>query len=580
MQKKLLISYIMIIITAIGISAGAFWSQGYSYIGRKTEEQHLLQAKLLADLLEESGAASRESYESFAGDYGMKYGIRLTIIASDGSVLADSGKDTEFDNHGSREEVVKALNGESASVTRYSKTMQQQYAYSAVPVMIGGSVGVLRVSLPLAELKSLDKGLNRSIWYTLLTCLLAAVILAILFVKVISAPIREVTKAAERISEGDYGIKIYTREKAEIGRLAKAFNLMATNLKASMHKLTRRNIELEAMLRSMESGVVAIDEANAILFYNQAFAGMVGGRSKDYSGKSLYNVMRNAVTFEAVDAVRESGESEVREGYLAGGDNEPFRNFRVTAAPLVNEEHKNLGILLILDDVTQMKKLENIRTEFVSNVTHELKTPLTSIRGFIDTLKGGAIEDADTARRFLDIIDIEAERLYSLIQDILILSEIEQKKDYEVTACSTDPCIRSVIELLEHNVKEGVTIVYEPAPYIKPYYCNPDRMKQLIINLLDNAIKYTEKGTITVGCREEGEELILSVADTGIGMKQEDLPRIFERFYRVDRSRSRKQGGTGLGLSIVKHIVELYNGRIHVESKEGEGTVFEIRLPY
>lgn len=580
MKRKLLLSYFIIIIVAVGISTAAFWSQGYSYISQKSHDYYLLQAKLLSDIFNQNQLENKEELEDFVEKYGEAYQVRLTLIQEDGEVLADSDREAELENHATREEVIQALKGESVSMNRYSKTMGQDYSYSAVPIDNGMIKGVLRVSLPLAEIRALDQGVTKSVIGSLAACIIVALILAVIFVKIISTPIAEVTQAAEKVSEGDYDIKIYTREKNELGRLAKSFNIMATNLKANIQKLTRRNIELEAMLGSMKSGVIAIDESNAILFHNQAFSKMLAQEGKDYVGKSLYNVMRNAVSFDAMDAVRKSKETEIREGLFTNIEDDTQRMIRVTATPLSQEEGKTLGVLLILEDTTKIKKLESIRSDFVSNVTHELKTPLTSIRGFIETLKNGAIKEEKTARKFLDIIDIEAERLYTLIQDILILSEIEQKKDYEVVPCSVESCIQSVIELLEGKLNENVTIVYNPVPYIKPYYCNPDRMKQLLINLLDNAMKYTEKGTITIACKEETNLLILNISDTGIGIKQEDLPRIFERFYRVDKSRSRKQGGTGLGLSIVKHIVELYNGNIHVESKLEVGTTFEIRLPY
>lgn len=580
MKRKLLLSYFIIIIVAVGISTAAFWSQGYSYISQKSHDYYLLQAKLLSDIFNQNQLEGKEELEDFVEKYGEAYQVRLTLIQEDGEVLADSDREAELENHATREEVIQALKGESVSMNRYSKTMGQDYSYSAVPIDNGMIKGVLRVSLPLAEIRALDQGVTKSVIGSLAACIIVALILAVIFVKIISTPIAEVTQAAEKVSEGDYDIKIYTREKNELGRLAKSFNIMATNLKANIQKLTRRNIELEAMLGSMKSGVIAIDESNAILFHNQAFSKMLTHEGKNYVGKSLYNVMRNAVSFDAMDAVRKSGETEIREGLFINIEDDTKRMIRVTATPLSQEEGKTLGVLLILEDTTKIKKLESIRSDFVSNVTHELKTPLTSIRGFIETLKNGAMEEEKTARKFLDIIDIEAERLYTLIQDILILSEIEQKKDYEVVPCSVESCIQSVIELLEGKLNENVTIVYNPVPYIKPYYCNPDRMKQLLINLLDNAMKYTEKGSITIACKEENNTLILNISDTGIGMKQEDLPRIFERFYRVDKSRSRKQGGTGLGLSIVKHIVELYNGNINVESELEIGTTFEIRLPY
>ena len=230
--------------------------------------------------------------------------------------------------------------------------------------------------------------------------------------------------------------------------------------------------------------------------------------------------------------------------------------------------------------VQAMKKVENMRREFVSNVTHELKTPLTSIRGFVETLKDGAIEDPKMAHRFLDIIDIETERLSHLISDTLLLSEIESKQDTNREPCDVNAVITEVVELLQPKVREHVRLIFQPDPTLKPYNCNRDRLKQLLINLVDNGLKATEFGAVTVRCRTMGNELVLEISDTGIGMEEEQLERIFERFYRVDKGRSKAQGGTGLGLSIVKHIVELYHGTVHVTSKPGVGTEFTVKLPY
>ena len=227
-----------------------------------------------------------------------------------------------------------------------------------------------------------------------------------------------------------------------------------------------------------------------------------------------------------------------------------------------------------------MRKVENMRKEFVSNVTHELKTPLTSIRGFVETLKAGAIQDEKYAGKFLGIIDMEAQRLTNLIDDTLLLSEIESQKELEKAPCDVNTVIREVVELLEPKVREHVRLIFKLDPRVRPYVCNRDRMKQLLINLIDNGLKATEFGAVTVSCRSEEKDLVLKIVDTGIGMEEEQLERIFERFYRVDKGRSKAQGGTGLGLSIVKHIVENYHGTIHVTSKVGVGSEFTVRLPY
>lgn len=576
MKKRLILSYIIIILLAIGISSTTFWNKGYKYIYNQSLEHHLSQTKLLSELFSEQELNSKNDYKDFVETYANKYKIRITIIDKNGEVFADSSTDHALENHKSREEVVKALKGESNTAVRYSTTMLQDYAYSAVPVENQNFSGVLRTSIPLSELEVLKTHLINSTFYAVIICFILATTVALIFSELLIKPINEIAKAAERISEGDYDTKIYTREKAEVGKLAKAFNIMSLNMKDTIGNLTQGNAELEAILSSMTGGVVAIDDLNEVIFYNRAFLNILNIH-REIIGQSLYNIMRNALVFDIIDEVRKNNTSITKDDIYIYGDN---RNIRIIATPLVKENKKRFGVLLIIEDITQLKKLENMRKDFVSNVTHELKTPLTSIRGFIDTLKHGAIKDEMVANRFLDIIDIEAERLFNLIQDILLLSEIESKQEKEKELCDINEIANTVIELLLPKLTDKVNILFHPEPSLKLFKCNQDRMKQLLINLVDNAIKYTEEGTINLEIKEIEKFLLIKVKDTGIGMEQEQLPRIFERFYRVDKGRARKQGGTGLGLSIVKHIVELYNGSIQVRSELGSGTEFEIKLPF
>ncbi len=568
-------SYLIIILAAVGISMFASWSRGYRYMAEQREEYHLMQAEMLADTFSE---ATLDSYEAFADKYSQEYGVRVTIIGKDGEVYADSETEERLENHATREEIVRALEGEHVTVIRYSKTMGKNYAYSAVPIHNGEFEGVMRVSLPVSEMTALNNELIGTTMVTVVLCMIGAALLAALFTRTLSKPIDDITRAAEGISCGEYDTKIYTSDTQQIGRLAEAFNRMSDNLKTSIRALKRRNIEFDAMLKSMASGVIAIDNNDMVMFTNDVFSQMVECNKDTIERQPFYTFMRNAVLFQIITEVRETKETVVREGTIALVSE---KLVRVTATPLLKENEKNLGILLILEDITQIRKLENMRQDFVSNVTHELKTPLTSIRGFVDTLKAGAIKEEQVAVRFLDIIDIESERLSSLINDILLLSEIESKEEQEIIPCDVNTVITDVIELLQPKIADkGVKIVYEAKANIDEYPAKADRMKQLLINLLDNAVKYTEDGTITIQCEMQNDRLYLSIEDTGIGMEEEHLERIFERFYRVDKGRSRKMGGTGLGLSIVKHIVERYNGTIRIESKLNKGTKFMISLPY
>lgn len=578
MKKKLFITYFMIAFATMIAIGGTFFGKGYSSLVKQSEEGYMAQVQLFADILE-GKFPGKENLEEFADKYAEEYNVRITMVSENGEVVAESSADyDELENHASRIEIKKALAGEKYSVKRYSKTLGMECMYCAVPVKNEGFSGAIRIGVPLKELKSMEFGFLKSILFTVVLASAAIVFLAAYFSNYLTRPLDELTEAARKIAKGNLHVKIYTRQRDQIGLLAEAFNSMAEKLKYNMAVLYARNNELEAILYSMNNGVAAIDEENKIIFCNQEFKTMVDREEDDVTGLPIYHVMRNQMLYDVIDKVKEKEDHVSKEGNIY---REEECIMRVNGTPLYEEkENKTVGVLLIFEDVTQIRKLEHMRSEFVSNVSHEFKTPLTSIRGFVDTLKNGAIYDEKFALKFLDIIDIETERLYNLIQDILLLSEIENNNDYNVKENDVKEIIGEVITLLASKVKKNVELKYEPDAYIKPYICNADRIKQLMINLVDNAIKYTEKGSILVKCSRDDEFLYLSVQDTGKGIEKEALDRIFERFYRVDKSRSSKTGGTGLGLSIVKHIVEMYNGDIKVESEVLVGTTFIVKLPY
>lgn len=578
MQKKLFITYALVIILMVIAVGGSFWFRGYQYINQQNEKQYLNQVKMLADIFESMELSEEEEFNDFAVEYAEQYGFRITVIKQDGTVVGDSSsQERTMENHESREEVQQALQTGEGFSTRHSDTMNIDYLYCAVSVNTNDFSGVLRISVPLEQLKIVDKRFMETLLLSFLFVMAIALALSMYFIRYITRPIDDITIAAEKISKGEYDSKIYTSQKDQIGSLAVSFNHMTDALKDSMDTLTNQNMELEAILSSMESGIIAVDNASEIMFYNKAFLKIMELVDHNIQGKSFFQVVRNSLLFEIVDQVRAEKESVRLEGKIVLSD-EKF--IRVIGTPLRQAEDKQLGALIIMEDITELKKLEHMRSDFVSNVTHELKTPLTSIKGFVDTLKSGAIKDEPVARKFLDIIDIETERLYNLIRDILLLSEIESRVEYDVEACQVDHIITEVIELLEPNVNDKTKLCFEAQPYVRPYPCNKDRMKQLVINLVDNAIKCTEEGAVTVRCYSDKENLNIVVEDTGIGMEKQNLARIFERFYRVDKGRSRKLGGTGLGLSIAKHIVEMYHGNILVDSQMEEGTKFHIMLPY
>jgi two-component system phosphate regulon sensor histidine kinase PhoR len=580
MQKKILLTYIALIVTTMIFSVGLSWSRINTYIFNRVETETLVISGMLHKAIEDTDQ-SKENYQNLINDYADIASVRITLIDIEGNVIADSDNDAiDMDNHGNRPEVKAAINGVTSTHMRYSNTMQMYFFYYALPITNGEFQGVLRVSVPVDEIKDISTEMIVIFIIGAFVGTLVAVGVAHVVTNRIMKPINELTRVAKVISEGDYDEKIYISQKDQIGELATAFNTMTFNLKMNMWHLSQKNAELESILTSMSSGLAAINMDYKIVLSNDNFSKLLNLPEVDLQDRLFYEVIRELSVFEIIEKAVEE-KTYLTDETIINYDGEE-RMIQISAAPIFTKERKNkaLGTLLLITDITQIRKLENMRRDFVSNVTHELKTPLTSIRGFVDTLKNGAINDEAVALRFLDIIDIETDRLSNLIQDILSLSEIESVVgDKNIGAYNIKEIVDEVIDIIPKD-KEEVKIIVEIDPEVPAFNCNRDRIKQLLINLIDNSMKYTDEGYIKIRCYESHNFLHIVIEDTGIGIKYQYLSRIFERFYRVDKGRSRKMGGTGLGLSIVKHIVELYSGEIKIDSEEGVGTTVQIQLPY
>ena len=581
MQKKLMATYILIISLTIIIAVLFSWNKGNQYFRDTVRKDTETKGQLLIDILTNEAENDSLDFQAFADRYSSKSEVRITLIDMEGIVVADSDEDYRImDNHAFRNEVSRAIKGEIASKIRYSDTLGTYYLYTALPISIKGFQGVLRLSMPLIEIQNIAIDMIKYVVYGILIGAVIAVIIAYIVTKRFMEPLGQLTQAAIKISEGNYNDKIYIRSKDETGKLAEAFNDMTVKLSLNMWKLEKRNREFESVLSSMINGVIAVDEDYKVFLYNSKL-NQILNIQEDIVGKSIYEVIRNTTIFNVLEKSIEQNEYIVDETIIKS--NKKDKTVRVYANPIYAPKRasiKTMGTLLVIRDITQMKKLETMRSDFVSNVTHELNTPLTSIRGFVDTLKNGAIKDEKVAARFLDIIDIETERLSLLIQDILSLSAIENMEDEKNSSDNNiGEIINEVTEILNPKLENKDINIDIRVKKDVTYNCNRNRIKQLIINLMDNAIKYTEKGSVIISCDESEEDVIIEVTDTGIGIEEQHIPRLFERFYRVDKGRSRNMGGTGLGLSIVKHIVGLYKGKIEVESNIGVGTTFTIRLP-
>lgn len=504
---------------------------------------------------------------------------RVTFIDYSGKVLGESEANYQsMENHLNRKEVKEAIQGKTGEDVRFSQTLKMDFLYIAIPAST--SKTVIRISVPLIQLKKIDQ----IIWYYciigILSGLLLTTLLALKFSASLAYPVKELIQAAKEISNGNYSKRANVKSNDELGQLANTFNEMAKVLDRSVAELTDKNMKFDSIMNSMTNGFIAVDKKYRIILINAIACQLFGiGDEEGVIGRNLIEVIRNHQINDFIKNSVEDDKPLTSEVNIGLPDD---RIFRIYANPIKSKDKPeiNSGGILSIHDITNIKKLEQIRTDFVSNVTHELKTPLTSIRGFVETLRGGAINDGDVADKFLEIIDIEAERLYMLINDILQLSEIETRQtDSNIGKYKLGDIIEEVISIIQGTAdKKGIELNTDAED--TEIFANRDRIKQMLINLIDNAIKYNvENGSVCIKARKAEGRLIISVKDTGIGIAQQHLSRIFERFYRVDKGRSRSMGGTGLGLSIVKHIVNLYNGDIKVESEPSKGTEFVIQLP-
>jgi two-component system phosphate regulon sensor histidine kinase PhoR len=406
--------------------------------------------------------------------------------------------------------------------------------------------------------------------------LFCASILALLIVRNITKSLNEMTNLSSEIAGGRYDKRISINTNDEIGELARSFNNMAEKLEITISDLSDKNNKLEAILKSMTSGVIAVDNIGKIMLVNPV-ALEIFGFEGNIVGKHILEVIRN-VELEDVINKHQDEEKEISLNYPEK------RVLRVKATPIKgrNEKKKGFGVVAVLQDITELKRLEQIRSDFVANVSHELKTPLTSIKGFAETLKDGAINDDAARGKFLDIINIEADRLTRLINDLLTISELEntrQRKSLE--KINMNDSINDIRDMMNGIAwQKNIELLFhedEKLPYV---YGSHDKVKQLLINLIDNGIKYThDGGKVDIRTYHDKGYVYIDVTDTGIGIPKEHLPRLFERFYRVDKGRSRALGGTGLGLAIVKHIVAAIDGDIKVRSEQGIGTTFTVIIP-
>ncbi len=535
---------------------------------RAGQDEHLQHMALAfraaaADHLGDAATLSR-----LVGELGRQTGARITVVDLDGRVAADSESDPRrMENHGDRPEIIASLRGQTGRSTRFSSTLGQPMRYCAIPLQNGDRItGVLRVALPERTISHLVYRLRSRLSLAVGLLLLLALMLALASARSLAAPIRLLAVASERLAGGESGARVRLRGSREITQLAENFNLMVDRLEGTIAELTRHRQQLHAVLDSIREGLLVLDGEGRVTLFNDSLCRILDCTAP--ANRPYWEVTREEPFHRLLARALE--EKRDLEGDIDLGG----RNFQAIFRYLPHDGH----LVITLHDVTGFRSLEKIKRDFLTNFSHELRTPLTAIKGYADTLaeEGPAADPA-----YIDTIRRHTDRLIAIVGDMLALSELEEKtlapawenvQLGEITA--------SVLRLFEKRAREkGIALTVHLPPDLPPFRGEPERIEQLLINLVDNALKYTERGEIRVAAEAHGSEIVLSVRDSGPGIPVRDRERIFERFFVVDKSRARQVGGSGLGLSIVKHIVQRHRGRVEVRGEWGEGAEFVVTLP-
>lgn len=506
---------------------------------------------------------------------------RVTLILPSGEVVGDSDQDpAQMDDHADRPEVQEALAGRIGVSSRFSHTLQQDMRYVAVPMREGNQVrAVLRLAVPAS---SLDMPLRHMYLQILLASCAVGILAAFVGWTVsrrIVRPLEAIRQGAERFAEGDFSQRLPVSDADEIAGLADAMNTMAALLDDRMKTVIQQRNEQEAMLASMVESVLAIDRSESIISINRAAGRLLGVEPRQVEGRTLASVVRNSALQQFVRAALRSAVPIETEIVLHSRQELVLQ---AHGTRLQDAGGQDIGAVVVLHDVTRLRRLERVRRDFVANVSHELKTPITSIKGFVETLLADPGASAEDRERFLKITAKQAERLSAIIEDLLTLSRIEQDEEYAVNVLSpgaVEPVVQAAMSICAPAAEARRIVVgarFEPGLQANMV---PALLEQGVVNLLDNAIKYSEAGsTVQVETIGTNDEVLIKVSDAGPGISPEHHRRIFERFYRVDKARTRRAGGTGLGLAIVKHIATAHGGAVEVQSHLGGGSVFILRL--
>ncbi len=551
-------------------------------------EQRLLREVRFARVYLSDMANTDEGLVPLINEVGVRLGVRATLINGQGRVLADSETDpsdlSALENHTDHPEISAARQQGRGSSLRYSNTLDTEILYVATAIPeIGDGHYVLRLSLPLRDMGHIKQLISQAIWIVSILGLCLTLLLAYATLRYISRPILDAIWFVRNIASGRLKHRTLrvgsTRELHDLGT---ALDDMRRQVQTHIGQITLEKSRLEAVLTSITEAILVTDQSGRILMGNQTFEKLFGV-SDAIEGRMPIELVRHRDVQNAIDQTLKTGQAVFLD--LTRSDDRE-RHFDVQIAPILQDDHI-AGSVTIFYDITELRRLERIRKDFVANVSHELRTPLTTIKGCASTLADGALDDREASQRFVKMINTHADRLHNLVEDILDLSRIESGAlPLETGVYPIHEMINSVVGQIRPLAKEKTLTIEINIKENVQVQCDHKLIEQALFNLLDNAVKYTpEEGKIWIQTRdfEHGENtqtrIALEVKDTGIGIPLSDIDRIFERFYRVDKGRSRAMGGTGLGLSIVRHIMDAHGERVYVESEQGKGSTFGLTLP-
>lgn len=576
-------SHLLIALIAIVGLSWYFWKSFESSYMEGLKGDLEARARLLEkQILERLTTPDLGSLDSLCKELGEKASTRITVILPSGRVLGDSEENpASMDNHADRPEVREALAGRTGIFTRYHRTLGHKMMYVALPLRLDGEiVGVVRTATPLTSIDRALRAIRIKIAFGGLVIAVLAWVMSFYVSRRINRPLVEMKEGAERLAQGEVEPRLAVPEWEELGGIGKAMNQIAAELDSKIRAASAQRGELETVLSSMVEGVLAVDAEERIISINQAAGKLIGVNPNEVQGRTIHEVVRNPHLLRFVArALMSMWPIEGEIVFRNGGE----RFIQAHGAILHDAQERGIGALVVLNDLTRIRRLENVRREFVANVVHELRTPVTSIKGFVENLLDGALEDPENTKQFLNIIARQSDRLNAIIEDLLSLARIEQETENAEIVLKEDrilDVLQAAIQLCEAKTKaKKIRVDLECGEDISARI-NPPLLEQAVVNLIDNAIKYSSRGsTIHVEAIRSDHEITISVRDQGCGIAKEHLPRLFERFYRIDKARSRKLGGTGLGLAIVKHITQAHGGNVTVESTPGKGSTFQIHLP-